>query len=66
MLEDATVRIQAIISPDLWETHRVLLRDARALLVQGVVSRTRRAVTVKALRLTGVPLGRVQPADAAD
>ncbi|WP_243398530.1 DNA polymerase III subunit alpha [Deinococcus koreensis] len=66
VLEDATARIQAIISPDLWEAHRVLLRDARALLVQGVVTRTGRAVTVRVSRLAEVPLGRVQPADAAD
>lgn len=31
MPEDTSTRVQAIISPDLWEARRVLLRDARAL-----------------------------------
>lgn len=67
VLEDATGRVQAIISPDLWEANRVLLRDARALIVQGVVSRNGRAVTVKVLRLAELPLGKVGPvAQAAD
>lgn len=51
VLEDATGRVQAIISPDLWEAHRVLLRDARALIVQGVVNRNGRAVALKVERL---------------
>ncbi|MFC3604765.1 DNA polymerase III subunit alpha [Deinococcus soli (ex Cha et al. 2016)] len=47
VLEDATGRVQAIISPDLWEVHRVLLRDARALVVRGRVTRQGRAVTIR-------------------
>jgi error-prone DNA polymerase len=65
VLEDATARVQAIISPDLWEAHRVLLRDARALIVQGQVTRTGRAVTVKVQRLSELPLRPALP-QAAD
>ena len=56
MLEDSSGRLQAIISPDLWEANRVLLRDARALIVQGEVRRNGQAVTVKVLRLAELPL----------
>ncbi|GHF54279.1 error-prone DNA polymerase [Deinococcus metalli] len=66
VLEDSSGRVQAIISPDLWETHRILLRDAQALIVQGQVTRMGRAVTLKVGRVTELPLGRLQPADAAD
>ncbi|UQN08728.1 DNA polymerase III subunit alpha [Deinococcus sp. QL22] len=57
VLEDASARIQAIIPPDLWEAHRVLLRDARALIVQGQATVTGQAVTVKVARLSELPLG---------
>lgn len=56
VLEDASGRVQSIISPDLWEAHRVLLRDTRALIVQGEVTRQGRAVTLKVLRLAELPL----------
>ena len=66
VLEDATGRVQAIISPDLWEAHRVLLRDARALIVQGQVTRQQRAVTVRVDRLAELPLRGDLGAQAAD
>ncbi len=66
VLEDATARVQAIISPDLWEANRVLLRDARALIVQGQVTRTGRAVTVKVQRLSELPLRGREYGQAAD
>ena len=56
VLEDATGRAQAIISPDLWEAHRALLRDARALIVRGQVTRQGRAVTVRVEALAELPL----------
>ncbi|WP_221091171.1 DNA polymerase III subunit alpha [Deinococcus aquaedulcis] len=56
VLEDATGRVQAVISPDLWEAHRALLRDARALIVQGQVTRLGRAVTLRVDRLAELPL----------
>lgn len=61
VLEDRASRVQAIIAPDLWEAHRALLRDARALIVQGDVTRTGQAVTVKVRRLAELRL----PAPAA-
>ncbi|CAM3197353.1 DNA polymerase III subunit alpha [Deinococcus saxicola] len=57
VLEDCSTRVQAIISPDLWEAHRVLLRDARALIVQGEATVQGRAVTVRVQRLSELPLG---------
>lgn len=66
VLEDHTGRVQSIISPDLWEANRVLLRDARALIVQGEVNRTGRAVTLKVQRLVELPLRGTTQAQAAD
>ncbi|MBB6018569.1 DNA polymerase III subunit alpha [Deinococcus radiopugnans] len=57
VLEDASARIQAVISPALWEAHRALLRDARALIVQGEAAVHGRAVTLKVQRLSELPLG---------
>ncbi|WP_146009410.1 hypothetical protein [Deinococcus planocerae] len=55
-------RVQAVLSPDLWEAHRVPLRDARALIVQGEVTVRGRAVTVHVLRLRELPVGGVRQA----
>ncbi|MBB5234271.1 DNA polymerase III subunit alpha [Deinococcus budaensis] len=66
VLEDGSGRVQAIISPDLWEAHRVLLRDARALIVQGEVTARGRAVTLKVRRLSELPLQGQAPSQAAD
>ncbi|MBB5365847.1 hypothetical protein [Deinococcus humi] len=57
VLEDAFTRVQAIIPPDLWEAHRVLLRDARALIVHGEATVQGQAVTMKVRRLSELPLG---------
>lgn len=46
VLQDGSERVQVIISPDLWEAHRQLLRDAGALIVYGQVTRQGRAVTL--------------------
>ncbi len=51
VLEDGPVRAQVIISPDLWNEQRVLLRDASMLVVDGVVEDTGHQLTLKALRL---------------
>lgn len=58
VLEDRHTRVQAIISPDLWEAHRALLRDAGALIVQGEASVRGQTVTVRVDRLCELPLGR--------
>jgi len=56
ILQDGSERVQVIISPDLWEAHRVLLRDAGALVVYGTVTVQGRAVTLKVERLLDLPL----------
>lgn len=66
VLEDPSGRVQAIISPDLWEANRVLLRDARGLIVQGQVTRQQRAVTVRVERLAELQLHRGLEGQAAD
>lgn len=64
VLEDSTGRVQAIISPALWEASRQLLRDARALIVQGEATVQGRAVTLRVNRLSELPVRRW--ASAAD
>ncbi|GGN46677.1 DNA polymerase III subunit alpha [Deinococcus daejeonensis] len=66
VLEDRSGRVQAIISPDLWEAHRALLRDARALIVRGQVTRQGRAVTVRVEGLAELPIRPGGAAQAAD
>lgn len=55
VLEDGPVRAQLIISPDLWEEQRVLLRDASVLVVDGVVEDTGHQLTLKAVRIAALP-----------
>ena len=66
VLEDGTGRVQAIISPDLWEAHRALLRDARAVIVRGQVTWQGRAVTVRVEGLAELRLRPSGSAQAAD
>lgn len=56
VLEDGPHRAQMVISPDLWEENRQLLRDARALIVDGYAEREGSAVTLRALRLADFPV----------
>lgn len=62
VLEDGWARVQAVISPDLWEAHRVLLRDAQALIVCGEATVRGRAVMVRVLRLSELPLSQMRQA----
>jgi error-prone DNA polymerase len=57
MLEDGHHRVQAIISPDLWEAHRQLLRDSAVLIVQGAAQVRGLSVTVQVRRLCGLTGG---------
>jgi len=51
LLEDRAARAQTVISPQLWDAHRILLRDASVLVVEGIVE-TRGAHTgIKAVAL---------------
>ncbi|GGJ70600.1 error-prone DNA polymerase [Deinococcus aquiradiocola] len=61
VLQDGPDRVQVVIRPELWEAHRQLLRDARALLVHGTVTRQGRAVTLRAERLADLPLPGMTP-----
>ena len=54
VIEDGMHWVQAIISPDLWEAHRQLLRDASVLIVQGVAAVNGRSVTLRVERLCGM------------
>lgn len=58
VLEDSSGRVQVVISPELWEAHWKLLRDARALIVQGEATVRGRAVTLRLDRLSELPLRR--------
>jgi error-prone DNA polymerase len=55
VLEDGPVRAQLIIPPDLWDTHRVLLRDASIIVADAVVEDTGYQLTLKALSLAELP-----------
>ncbi|HZW98645.1 MAG TPA: DNA polymerase III subunit alpha [Trueperaceae bacterium] len=54
VIEDGPVRAQVIISPDLWDEQRVLLRDASMLVVDGIVEDTGHQLTLKAVRLAEI------------
>lgn len=56
VLQDGSERVQVIISPDLWEAHRQLLRDAGALIVYGLVTVQGRAITLKVEQLLNLTL----------
>lgn len=51
MLEDRGTRLQIMIVPELWEAHRQFLRDARALIVEGVLEHMGHARALHAERL---------------
>ncbi len=56
VLEDHHWRVQVVIGPELWEAHRQLLRDARALVVEGVADVQGHARAVRAERLSELPV----------
>jgi error-prone DNA polymerase len=51
VLEDGPLRLQVVISPDLWADERALLREARVLVVSGQLEKRGRAWTIRADRL---------------
>ena len=59
VIEDGPIRSQLIISPDLWNTHRTLVRDAVILVADAVVVDTGYQLTLKAETLAMVegPVG---------
>jgi error-prone DNA polymerase len=48
VIEDGPLRLQIVISPDLWKGKRDLLREAKVLIVRGLLERKGRAWTLKA------------------
>ncbi len=55
VLEDGPVRAQLIISPDLWDAERQLLRDATILVADAIVEDTGHQLTLKAVTLADLP-----------
>ena len=53
VLEDGHYRLQLVISPDIWEAHRDLLRDAPFILATGEFEKRGRAWTLRAAALWG-------------
>lgn len=54
LLEDNTERAQVVISPNVWEESRDVLRDGRILLADGELGREHKAWTLRAQRLVQV------------
>ena len=48
VLEDGPLRLQVVLSPDLWERERDVLREARVLIVSGQLEKRGRAWTIRA------------------
>ncbi|WP_309571582.1 DNA polymerase III subunit alpha [Deinococcus sp.] len=58
VIEDGPHRAQVVISPELWEAHRQLLRDTRALIVRGDAVREGLHLTLRAHALADLDVPR--------
>ncbi len=54
VIEDGPLRLQVVISPDLWESERSVLREARVLVVSGLLEKRGKAWTIRADQLVNV------------
>lgn len=54
VIEDGPLRVQVVISPDLWESECNVLREARVLIVSGRLEKRARAWTIRADQLVDV------------
>jgi len=54
VIEDGPERAQVVVSPDLWDAQWKVLRDARVLVVDGILQRIGRAWTLRARRIVGL------------
>ncbi len=54
VIEDGPLRLQVVISPALWEGERALLREARVLVVSGLLEKRGKAWTIRADQLVDV------------
>lgn len=48
VIEDGPLRLQVVISPDLWESERRVLREARMLVVSGRLEKRGKSWTIRA------------------
>lgn len=55
VIEDGPTRAQLIISPDLWEQHRIILRDAGALIVDVIIEDTGHQLALRVLDIRDLP-----------
>ncbi|MDO5031228.1 error-prone DNA polymerase [Corynebacterium sp.] len=56
-MEDETGLMNVMVSPGLWERHKVLARTSKALVVRGIVHNASGAVTVSADKFEPLALG---------
>jgi len=63
VLEDRATRVQAVISPQLWDAHRTLLRDASVLMVEGEVTRKGAHIGIKVSKLWSFESARAPTAE---
>lgn len=54
VIEDGSLRAQVVISPDMWERERDLLREAHILIVSGQLEKRGKAWTIRADQLADV------------
>lgn len=58
VVEDGPVRMQLVIPPSVWESHREVLRDAKCWLLMGEIQKHDGIVSLKVMGL-GLVLGNV-------
>ena len=51
VLEDGPLRLQVVISPDLWQRESEVLREAGVLIVSGMLEKRGKAWTLRATQL---------------
>lgn len=56
-MEDETGLLNVMVTPGLWQRHKVVARTAKALIVRGIVQNATGAVTVAADKLEALALG---------
>ena len=57
VLEDGPLRLQVVLSPDLWQSERDVLREARVLIVFGWLEKKGKAWTLRAELLADAQVG---------
>ncbi|APT93170.1 DNA polymerase [Corynebacterium phocae] len=65
-MEDETGLINVMVSPGLWQRHRLLARTAKALIIRGLVQNASGAVTIAADKLEPLDAGEWLSAGSRD